>query len=437
MRRELKFFDILCIGVNAIVGSGIFLIPGRLVAGVGPASVLLFVVCGLLLIPIGLCFAEAGSKFEKNGGPYNYVRTAFGNKIGFATGWIDVVTAFFAYAAAARGISMYAATFIHGLDQGIYPHLIAGMLIIFLALINIRGIRMGANTINLFTVGKIFPLFFLVAIGIFFFKPHNFVPFAPHGFTPSLGLLLAVIFTYQGFEVIPVPAGETKYPQKIVPRAIIASIVISIFIYVLIQAVIIGSGAPVAGSERPLADTLIHLIGPFGIVLISIGALISMLGYCSGLALGTPRYLTVLCEDGFLPVAGARTHSKYGTPYVAIIFFSIVTFVLTLFLDFNKLVDISATAVVMQYILTCASIPKLRKKIPATENTYTMPFGIFFPLLGALASLLFIVQIQWAQLKWSLATILIGLLVASFYRIIKRRRFSGKDFICDIPSSKI
>lgn len=423
MRRELKFFDILCIGINAIIGSGIFLIPGRLVAGVGPASVLLFVVCGLLLIPIGLCFAEASSRFERNGGPYNYVRTAFGDGLGFATGWIDVVTAFFSYAAAASGISMYAATFVPGLDRGIYPHLVAGCVILTLALINIRGIRMGANTINLFTIGKILPLFFLIVIGVFFFKPQNFVPFAPQGFTPSLGLLLAVIFTYQGFEVVPVPAGETKCPQRIVPRAVIASILISIFIYVLIQAVIIGSGAPVAGSERPLADTLIYLIGPFGIVLISIGAVISMLGYCSGLALGTPRYLTVLCEDGFLPTVGAKRHSKYDTPYVAIVFFSAITFVLTLFLNFNKLVDISATAVVMQYMLTCSSIPTLRKKMPANENTYTMPLGMFFPLLGALASLLFIFQIRWTELKWSIATILTGLIVAGSYRIIKRRYF--------------
>lgn len=422
MKRELRFFDILCIGVNAIVGSGIFLIPGRLVAGVGPASVVLFVVCGLLLIPIGLCFAEAGSRVDRNGGPYNYVRTAFGNQLGFATGWIDVVTAFFSYAAAASGLPLYFATFVPGMDHGICPHLLSGFVVLALALINIRGIRMGANTINFFTIGKMLPLFFLVVIGAFFFKPHNFAPFTPHGLSPSWGLLLAVVFTYQGFEVISVPAGETKNPQRIVPKAVIGSIIISIFLYVLIQTVIIGSGAPIAGSERPLADTLIYLIGPIGIILISVGAIISMFGYCSGLALGTPRYLTVLCEDGFLPAIGAKRHLRYDTPYVAIIFFSVVTYFLTLFLDFNKLVDISATAVVMQYILTCSSIPFLRKKIPSNENTYTTPLGILFPVLGVLACALFIVQIHWAEFCWSITTIFSGFIVACLYRMLKYRK---------------
>ncbi|HLD46055.1 MAG TPA: amino acid permease, partial [bacterium] len=174
MKRELRFFDILCIGVNAIVGSGIFLIPGRLIGGMGPASILLYVVCGLMLIPVGLCFAEASSRTDRSGGSYIYVEKAFGHGLGFATGWIDIATALFSYPAAAIGLPKYLATFFPIVGQGIYPYVIAGIVIVLLAAINIRGIRPGATTVNIFTVSKLVPLLILIGVGAWFFKPSAF-----------------------------------------------------------------------------------------------------------------------------------------------------------------------------------------------------------------------------------------------------------------------
>lgn len=421
MKRQLRFFDILCLGVNAIVGSGIFLIPGRLVGGVGPASIFLFALCGILLITVGLCFAEASSRIDRNGGPYNYVRVAFGDRAGFAMGWIAVVTALFSYAAVANGLPEYLGAFIPGIDQGWKAHAVTTGVIVILTALNIRGVRLGATTTNIFTVGKLVPLAILCVAGLFAVKSSNFVPMAPHGFNPMFGLLLAVVFTYQGFEVAPVPAGETADAKRIVPKATVGSLLLSIVLYMWVQSVVVGSGAAVVGSERPLADAAGAILGPWGMTLISIGAVVSMFGYCAGMAFGAPRYLTVLCEDGFLPQAGNKMHAKFNTPYIAIIAYSIVTLFFTYCLDFNSLVDISAVAVVLQYLFTCASVPALRKKIPGDKNTYTAPGGLLFPILGILTSFVFIVQIKLPELTWSLTTIAVGFIFSWIYRLVAKR----------------
>ncbi|MBF0106246.1 MAG: amino acid permease [Deltaproteobacteria bacterium] len=421
MRRQLKLFDILCIGVNAIVGSGIFLLPGRLLEGAGALSIVLFLVCGVMLIPVGLCFAEAGSRVDRNGGPYNYARIAFGDFVGFALGWIAVVTAIFSYAAVANGLPYYLGEFIPGTDKGALAHVVSGLVIFFLMILNVRGVRLGANIINFFTLSKLVPLLLFVAVGLFFIKPVHFT--VPTGISaaPVYGLLLAVVFTYQGFEVTPVPAGETLNPARTIPLAVMGSLILSGILYMVIQGVIVGTGAPVVGSERPLADAADFVLKGWGGTLLAFGALISMTGYCAGIAFSAPRFLTVLCEDRFLPRAGAAIHSRFQTPYVATIFISVMAFVMTLFLDFEKLVDISALAVSSQFLVTALAIPFLRKKTAVTDQTYVMPFGIIVPILGVLVSLVFIFQIKAQELIWFVATIAIGVAVSYAYRLVRGR----------------
>lgn len=416
MKRSLTFFDILCLGLNAIVGSGIFLIPGRLVGGAGPSSVLLFVVCGLMLVVVGLCFAEASSQVDRNGGPYNYANLAFGSQVGFFTGWIAVVTAFFSYATVANGLPQYLGAFLPGFDVGYKAKAISCAVIMLLAIVNHRGIRLGANVVNVFTVSKLVPLFLLIVPGIFFIEPARLTPMMPTDYKPIFGLILAVVFTYQGFEVAPVPAGETDNPKRNVPRAVMGSLLVSMVLYALVQIVVVGSGADVVSAETPLTTTGVKLFGSWVEKLFALGAVVSMFGYCAGMALGAPRYLTVLCEDGFLPKSGSKHHPRFNTPVFAIWFIAISTIIMTLTLDFNRLVDISALAVVLQYVVTCASIPVLRRKFPIKEGAYRMPLGPVLPILGVLICGLFIYQIRWPELKWALCAMAIGFGFELIYR---------------------
>ncbi len=421
MHRKLKLFDILCLGVNAIVGSGIFLLPGRLSGEAGPSSILLFLICGLMLIPIGLCFAEAGSHVDRNGGPYNYAREAFGDTAGFSLGWIAVVTSILSYAAVANGLPQYASAFFPAASQGMMPNIIAGVVIAILTVLNILGVRMGANIVNFFTVSKLLPLLFIAGVGLFFIHPSAIVASKPTTFPALSALFLAVLFTYQGFEVVPVPAGEAINSQRTIPIAVMGSLLLSGLLYMVIQAVVVGSGAPVAGSERPLADTSAFLFGPWASQLLSSSAVISMIGYCAGIAFTAPRYLTVLCEDRFLPLIGARLHRRFETPYIASIFIAVTSFTLTMWLDFNKLVDMAAFAVALQYLFTCISVPRLRKRAALTGKSYIMPGKLLFPIMGAVISLIFLTQIKWMEFIWTAGAMVIGFIVSLAYRAIVSR----------------
>lgn len=420
MRRELRFFDILCLGINGIVGSGIFLLPGKLLGGLGPLSILQFILCGLLLIIVALCFAEASSRVERNGGPYNYIRIAFGHRLGFAMGWLLVISMVFNYATVLTGLVGYAGTVMPWLAEGWHAKAVYAGVILFLSALNYRGVRLGADAVNFFTVAKLVPLVVFVGFGLFAIQPDHFVPFAPHGFAPMLGLILVTNFTYQGFEVAPVPAGEVKNAPRVVPRAMVLSLLISMLLYGVIQTIIVGSGADIANSEGPLADAARAFMGPWGGMLITIGAMISMSGYVAGSAFLSPRSLEVLCEDGFLPRAGAKYHRRYNTPYVAIVLIAAVVFAMTLFLNFDNLIDISAFVVVLQYLGTCLAVPFLRRKLKDTAATYRMPGGWLLPVLGVAISTVFALQIKQTELIWTASVIALGLGVSFAYRCSHR-----------------
>lgn len=424
MKRQLTFFDILCLGVNAIVGSGIFLIPGRLLGGLGPLSIVHFALCGFLLVFVGLCYAEASSYFDRNGGPYNYAQAAFGSSVGFGVGWIAWIASILSYAAVARGLPYYLGTWIPGAGEGSFSYAISVFIIFVLGAINYRGVKLGAWTTNIFTVGKLVPLFLLALVGLFFIHPSNFTPIAPHGWAPMGGLTLAVVFAFQGFEVAPIPAGETANARSVVPKAVIGSLGLSALLYILIQAVVVGSGSVQAGSELPLAEAALSVFGPWGATLMTVGATISMTGFCAGIAFAGPRYITVLCEDGFLPKMGARIHPRFGTPYVSIIFISLTAIVLIGLLDFNQLVDLSGFAVTLQYLFTSFAIPFLRRKRAkvGAEKGYRLPGGWLIPALGVGVSILFLVQVRAAEFKWSCFAIVGGLLVSALYRLVSKQR---------------
>ena len=135
------------------------------------------------------------------------MREAFGKSAGYAMGWLLVVSMVFAYATVLTGLVGYASTLIPWLGKANNAKLTYAGIILALSVLNILGVRLGANAVNFFTVAKIVPLLAFVAFGIFAIHPQNLTPFAPHGFAPIAGLILAVNFAYQGFEVAPVPSG--------------------------------------------------------------------------------------------------------------------------------------------------------------------------------------------------------------------------------------
>ncbi|HEV8322669.1 MAG TPA: APC family permease [Myxococcota bacterium] len=410
--RRLGTFDVLAIGVNAIVGAGIFRLPGRLAALLGPASWLAFLVCGVLLLFVALCFAEASGMFGQTGGPYLYARSAFGRVPGFAVGWVCWVTMVVSWAAVASGIQSYAGYFVPRLAGGLPGRALVTALVAALALINYYGIRPGALTTNLFTVGKLVPLALFVAVGAFHIRTGNLTPLWPTTARAVGPAVLVALFPLQGFEVAPVPAGETRDPERAMPIAVLGSLVGAVFLYVAIQIVACGTLPGLAASEKPLADAAATFLGAGGAALVAAGGLVSMVGFSAGTALVSPRYLVALADDGWLPAPLRRLHPRYGSPVAAIAVTCGLALAGVWLLPFDRLVDFSNISVILQYVATCLAVAVLRVRRPDAPRTWRLPGGLAIPLLGLAVSLGLAAQATWREALWTAGVIVAGAVVA-------------------------
>lgn len=357
MRRALTGFDITCIGVNAIVGSGIYLFPGKLSATLGAGSIAAWLVTGALCLPLALTFAALGAMEERTGGPVRYAELAFGRGVSFVVGWSAWVTSVVSWAAVASGIPRYAGVFVPSVERGLGASAVTATIIVALAALNVVGVKPGARLTAALTIGKLVPLAAFVIAGLFAVEITRFDVVPESAFDAFPAMALMTMFAYQGFEVVGVAAGEVKEPRRVVPKAVVASIVLASVLYLFVQIVFVGVGG--SSTDAALPDAAGKFLGAGGAALLGAGGLVSMLGFNAGTALSTPRYLQALGEERLVPSALARTHERFQTPAVAIVTTSLVTLALTFVLDFKNLVDLAVLAVLGQYFATSAALVRL------------------------------------------------------------------------------
>ena len=406
MVRSLGLLDLTCLGINAIIGSSVFLFPGRLAALLGPASILSFGLTALLLSTVCLCFAEASTRFDRGGGSYLYAREAFGERAGFAIGWLSWITQIFSWAAVADGIAVYLGFFDPAWSGPVGVKCVAAFVIVTMGALNYRGVKLGAWTADFFTAAKLIPLLVFVVVGLPKVAAANFATFAPHGIRPMGAACFLAYFAFQGFEGVPVPSGEARDAKRHTPIALLASLGLAACVYMAVQLVAVGVYPDLAVSDRPLAEAAMAVLGPAGAVLMVVGAVVSTTGYNATTALVAPRYLVALAEDGHFPAALAEPHPRFGTPARAILLTTGLVLVLALVLDFDKLVDFGNVVICGQYAATCAAVPFLRRQGPAP---FTLPGGGLIPGLGVLATLWLGAQGGLDQVWWALGVLAAGL----------------------------
>jgi amino acid transporter len=414
MRRSLGLFDVICIGLNAIVGSGIFLLPDDLYREMGGLSPFAFVLCALGLLPVALCYSEAASSVDRTGGPYLYASEAFGPRIGFAVGWMCFANSIFSFAAVSSAAAAYFGRLVPWFADALMLKAVALAVIALFAWLNYRGARPGAVAIDVFTIGKFAVLLVLVSALV----PH--VSFSgvstalPHGVPGVASATFIALFAAQGFEVAPVPAGETHSPKRAVPIAVLSSLLAASALYVLVQTALVGSFARLAEvSDTPLADAALSVVPALGIV-VATGGLISTLGFVSGSALGTPRYLYAAAVDGHLPASLSAVHPRFESPHRAVVATALLAMALVIPLDYRSLIGMSNVAVAVQYLATCLAVLQLRRR--TREQGFRVPGGPLVPLIGAAVSLWVFTQASRVELGWAAASLVVGLVAVAVTR---------------------
>src|SRR5437870_837665 len=271
--RAVGLWGLVAMCINAVVGSGVFLLPSESFKLLGAFSLWAPLIFALPVFILVLCFAEAASHFTEPGGAYLYARTAFGDFVGFETGWMNWIARLTSLASLSNGFVISLALFFPGLGSGAArAAVILGSLLI-LGAIHFVGVRYGAASIYVFTLGKVIPLVGFIVVALIAFK-HNPIPASLHLPGPGTdwnGAALFMLFAYAGFENLGVPAGEYKDPRRDLPKALLIGLVIIGVIYVLAQLGAMSALTNLGDSKTPIADAAAALVGTWGAVIITLG----------------------------------------------------------------------------------------------------------------------------------------------------------------------
>jgi basic amino acid/polyamine antiporter, APA family len=255
LRRELGRWDLTAIGINQVIGGAVFALPAGLAALAGGWSPYLVVAVGVASLMIAATFAEVASRFDATGGPYLYTKTAFGRFPAFEIGWMLWFTRVASWASVINVLVASLGFYWPVVAAGAPRTALITAIITTLAGINIVGIRQSAWAVNALTIGKLVPLTLFVAFGL----PAVETSSLTAGSLPSASQLsaaaLLLIFTYGGYEVIPVPAGESKDPRRGVPFALITTIGVVTVVFALVQIVAMGTLANLTPSSPRWATT--------------------------------------------------------------------------------------------------------------------------------------------------------------------------------------
>jgi APA family basic amino acid/polyamine antiporter len=385
LRRALGRWDLTAIGVNQVIGAGIFAQPAILAAQAGAWSPWMVGAVGVASMLIALSFAEVGSRFDRTGGPYLYTRAAFGRFAAFEVGWMLWFTRAASWGAVINVLASSLGYYWPALTTGWRRSLVISTLIAIITLINVRGIRLSSVVVNSLTAGKLLPLVVFIVAGVFAIDGSRLVPDRALALADVSASGLLLIFAFGGYEVIPVVAGETKDPRRMIPFALIMTILIATAIMTLAQIVALGTLPGLAKSATPLADSAHVFLGSAGAALLTFGVVVSASGNNMGHALSGSRNLFALAEQGDLPPFFGRVHPEYRTPVNAILITAAVALTLALSGRFAALAAVSAVSRLVVYLFTCAASLRLRDpRFAASVDPprFVVPFGPVIPSLA-------------------------------------------------------
>ena len=425
LKRELGRWDLTAIGINMVIGAGVFLVPSEVAAQVGRWGPAVYLALGFFSLLVGLCFAEVGSRFEGTGGPYLYTQAAFGRFAAFEVGWMYWFTRVAAQASVTNGLILALGFYWPWMRMGMPRLLLLTVVTAAFAAINVWGVRQAARMVDFFTIGKLLPLLLFIGVGIFFIRPQYLVPAGPVPWSHLPAAMLVLLFIFSGYEVIAVPAGESKNPRRHVPFAVVATILAVTAVNTLVHIVAMGTLATLASSVTPLADAALLFMGAAGALMMGLGSVVSIMGNTAGQILTSSRMLFALAENGDLPAFFGKIHRTFRTPANAIIFSSAAALILALSGSFEELAAASAMARLLVYLSVCGSTLILRRRKfdqDLDPPGFRLPFGPLIPSLALVFSASMLLGVGKEEFIVGMAALLLGaILFLISTRILQRK----------------
>lgn len=409
--KMLSLFDVVNLVVGTIIGADIYIAASFGAGLLGPASLIAWILAGLMAIIIALSFAECSSLVPRVGGPYAYAKDAFGDFIGFLSGWSLMIAEWTAIAVFPLAFVAYIKYFFPNIPFEVQT-IIKILFITILTCINYIGVKKAGRVNDILTVLKLAPIFILTIIGIVYFiiKPSvfisNFTPVAPLGFGGLGAAIILIFWAYVGFELVTVPSDEIIDSKRTIPKAIGLGMGIVTLFYFVTNFIIVGvvPWQQLSQSPAPLTLAGYALMGGSGVLFIALGALLSISGSDEAGILSSARIPYAMAGDGLLPKIFAKKDPKYDTPHMALVIQGVITGVAAILGTISSLIILSVFTLLFCYILTCASVFPLRKKYGKGTK-----IPLIVPVLGVIISLYIMSQSNLIQIITGVILIALGI----------------------------
>jgi len=461
LKRSLGAFDVVMLGIGAIIGAGIFATLGTAAAGdpsrpgAGPALVLSFVLTALGCGFAALCYAEFAAMVPISGSAYTYAYATLGELVAWIIGWDLIIEYAVGNVAVAISWGNYFKTLVSGFGiqipdwlstdyrtaahiPGLFasaPHLF-GIPIVFnilafgivaaITVVLVIGIRESATLNTGMVLLKLIVLGFFVVVGWGYVHAANWRPFAPNGWAGVQAGAAIVFFAYIGFDAVSTVAEETRNPTRDLPIGIIGSLIICTIIYIVVAAVFTGI-IPYPVLVRTLATqqaeplTLALQYANIGhnanlvIGIVAFGSVVAHTAVLLVFQLGQPRIFFSMARDGLLPASFARVHPRFRTPHVTTILTGVAVGVCAMFTSIDEMVDLTNIGTLFAFILVCLGIVILRKRDPNRPRAFRTPLVPLVPMLGVLSCLYLMLGLPWITWLRFALWLLLGLAIYFSY----------------------
>jgi len=474
LKRALGPFHLTLLGVGAIIGAGIFSTIGTAAAGgadhvgAGPALVVSFILVAVACSFAALCYSEFAAMVPVSGSAYTYAYTTLGELVAWIIGWDLILEYAVGNVAVAISWSDYFQSLLDGFGvhwplwlgtdlrsalqathqvaaaqaTGLDPtslgdvvtrgtgalaaaprvlgvpvvfNLPAVLIVVVITWILVRGIRESARFNSAMVLLKLAIIGFFIAAGACYVKPANWTPFAPNGFGGISSAAAIIFFAYIGFDAVSTAAEEARNPQRDLPIAIIASLVVCTLVYIAVALVLTGMVRwdQFSGVADPLAKAFSDRGMNWTAGIISFGAVFATTSVLLVFQLGQPRILFSMARDGLLPPWAARVHPRYRTPHTMTILTGVFVAGFAAVTNINEVVELCNIGTLFAFVLVAAGVIILRRTDPDRPRPFRTPLVPWVPLLAILSCGYLMAELPWVT--WARFVIWLGIGLVFYY----------------------
>lgn len=425
--KKISPFSAFLLGVDGMVGSAIFLLPGSLYSKAGNSLIGILLVSGVSALLLALCYAALSSETKQNGAAWLYAYKEFGRfagfEVGFFTWFQGVITITTEIAAFLTSLKLFIPQLS---DKLVYD--IAGIAIVFIiAIIGLMGDRVSSIADNIATFLKIGVLLIFVLAGIWFIHRINFVSNAHYSFHSVNNAFSNAFYMFTGFAFLPVAAAQMRNPRKNLPRELLAVIISVTLLYIATVVVAIGTVGPsIAHSSLPLAVAFAKHFGNFGKIIITVGTVGSVLGVAISLSYSTPYVASSLANEHQLLPQFFGKKSKSGAPYVAIIITAGLCALLILSGGYLFLVPCTIIISLVQYFSTSLVMfvkqwRRQRHQEQLPQGAFNLRGGILVPVLSLLVCVYILVNLKLKVILFGVIALICGVALYFIDKLITKK----------------